>query len=197
MEPTYLSDRFQAAVNLAFELHQNQLRKGSQVPYFSHLMGVSTLVLENGGTENEAIAALLHDAVEDQGGLPTLERIKAEFGDEVADIVDGCTDAYTQPKTDWKERKINYLERLKTASDSVVLVSLSDKVHNSRSILRDLQKEGDTIWDWFKGKKSGTLWYYQSLANIFDESSYSFLKQELRQLVEELITLAYLQETGL
>ena len=197
MEPTYLSDRFQAALNLAFELHQNQIRKGSQVPYFSHLMGVSTLVLENDGTENEAIAALLHDAVEDQGGLPTLERIKTEFGDEVADIVNGCTDAYTHPKTDWKERKINYLERLKTASDSVVLVSLSDKVHNSRSILRDLQKEGDTIWDWFKGKKSGTLWYYQSLANIFDESSYSFLKQELRQLVEELITLANLQETGL
>ena len=197
MEPTHLSDRFQTALNLAFELHQNQIRKGSQVPYFSHLMGVSTLVLENGGTENEAIAALLHDAVEDQGGLPTLERIKAEFGDEVADIVDGCTDAYTHPKTDWKARKINYLERLKTASNSVVLVSLSDKVHNSRSILRDLQKEGDTIWDWFKGKKAGTLWYYQSLANIFDESSYSFLKQELRQLVEELITLANLQETGL
>lgn len=196
MEPTHLSDRFKAALNIAFELHQNQVRKGSKAPYYSHLMGVSTLVLENGGTENEAIAALLHDAVEDQGGIPTLEKIKAEFGDEVADIVDGCTDAYTHPKADWKERKTNYLESLKTASDSVVLVSLSDKVHNARSILRDLQKQGDTIWDWFKGKKAGTLWYYQSLANIFDESSYSFLKQELRQLVEELITLANLQETG-
>jgi (p)ppGpp synthase/HD superfamily hydrolase len=196
MEPFLLTDRFQAALNMSFELHQNQIRKGAQVPYYSHLMSVSALVLENGGTENQAIAALLHDAVEDQGGLPVLERIREEFGEEVANIVDGCTDAYTHPKPDWKERKSNYLARLKTAPDSVLLVSLSDKVHNSRSILRDLQKEGDKIWDWFKGKKNGTLWYYQSLANIFDESPYPFLKQELRQLVEELITLAYLKETG-
>jgi (p)ppGpp synthase/HD superfamily hydrolase len=196
MEPTHLSDRFQAALDMALKLHQNQERKGSREPYFTHLMSVSALVLENGGSENQAIAALLHDAVEDQGGIPTLERIRAEFGEEVAEIVDGCTDAYTQPKPPWKERKTNYLKRLKTESDTILLVSLSDKVHNARSILRDFQKEGDVIWDRFKGGKAGTLWYYQSLANILDESPYSFLKQELRQIVEEIITLANIQETG-
>jgi len=196
MEPTHLSDRFQAALDMALELHKNQERKGSREPYFTHLMSVSALVLENGGSENQAIAALLHDAVEDQGGIPTLERIEAEFGKEVAEIVEGCTDAYTHPKQPWKERKINYLDRLKTASDTILLVSLSDKVHNARSILRDFQNEGDVIWERFKGGKSGTLWYYQSLANIFDESRYSFLKQELRQIVEEIITLASIQESG-
>jgi len=196
MEPTHLSDRFQAAFDMAFELHQNQERKGSREPYVTHLMSVSALVLENGGSENQAIAALLHDAVEDQGGIPTLERIKAEFGEEVAEIVNGCTDAYILPKPPWKERKTNYLERLKTESDTILLVSLSDKVHNARSILRDFQKEGDAIWERFKGGKAGTLWYYQSLANILDKSPYSFLKQELRQIVEELITLANIQESG-
>jgi len=196
MEPTHLTNRFQAALDLSFELHQDQKRKGSGEPYFTHLMSVSALVLENGGTENQAIAALLHDAVEDQGGLPTLERIRGEFGEEVAEIVDGCTDAYTQPKLPWKERKHKYLEKLKTAPDTILLVSLSDKVHNARSILRDFQKEGDVIWERFKGGKSGTLRYYQSLANIFDESSFSFLKQELRQIVEEIITLASIQESG-
>lgn len=196
MEPIHLSDRFQTALNMTFELHQNQSRKGSQAPYFAHLMSVSALVLENGGSENQAIAALLHDAVEDQGGLPILESIKSEFGEEVAGIVDGCTDAYTQPKPPWKERKIAYLEKLKTEPDTILLVSLSDKVHNARSILRDLQLYGDRIWIRFKGKKPGTLWYYQSLANIFDESPFPSLKQELRQLIEEIITLANLQETG-
>jgi (p)ppGpp synthase/HD superfamily hydrolase len=197
MEPTHLSDRFREALDLAFELHKNQERKGSREPYFTHLISVAALVLENGGTENQAIAALLHDAVEDQGGLPTLERIKLNFGEEVADIVEGCTDAYTHPKPPWKERKFDYLEKLKTASETILLVSLSDKVHNARSILRDFQKEGDVIWERFKGGKSGTLWYYQSLANVFDESTYSFLKQELRQLVEEIITLANIKESGL
>jgi len=196
MEPTHLSDRFQTALDLALELHQDQERKGSREPYFAHLMSVSALVLENGGSENQAIAALLHDAVEDQGGLPTLERIKREFGEEVSDIVDGCTDAYTHFESPWKERKLGYLENLKTAPNSILLVSLSDKVHNARSVLRDFQKEGDVIWERFKGGKSGTLWYYQSLANIFDKSPYSFLKQELRQIVEEIITLANIRESG-
>ena len=196
MEPTRLSNRFQAALKMAFELHQGQERKGSREPYFSHLMSVAALVLENGGTENQAISALLHDAVEDQGGLPTLKKIQEEFGDEVAEIVDGCTDAYTEPKPPWKDRKIGYLEKLKTAPDTILLVSLSDKVHNARSILRDFQKEGDVIWDRFKGGKPGTLWYYQSLANIFDESPFPFLKQELRQLVEEIITLTSIKESG-
>jgi len=196
MEPTHLSDRFKRALQIAFDYHQEQERKGSREPYYAHLMSVSALVLENGGSENQAIAALLHDAVEDQGGLQTLEKIKAEFGEEIAEIVAGCTDAYTHPKPPWKGRKTDYLEKMKSESDTILLVSLSDKVHNARSILRDLQKDGDAIWIRFKGGKAGTLWYYQSLANIFDESPFQSLKQDFRQLVEEIITLANLQETG-
>ncbi len=191
-----LSERYQAALKMAFELHQNQPRKGSGVPYFAHLISVSALILENGGSENQAIAGLLHDAVEDQGGLETLEKINTKFGEEVAEIVDGCTDAYTQPKPPWEERKLSYLEKLKTKSDSILLVSLSDKVHNARTILRDLQEDGDKVWERFKGNKAGTLWYYQSLANIFDEAPFPALRKELRQLIEEIITLANLMEGG-
>ncbi len=195
LEP--LSDRFQSALEMAFQLHRTQTRKQSQIPYFAHLMSVTALVLENGGSENQAIAALLHDAVEDQGGKPTLEKIKDKFGAEVADIVDGCTDAYTNPKPPWKERKIAYLEKLKSKPDTILLVSLADKVHNARTILRDLHLEGDNVWNKFNGGKSGTLWYYQSLANFFDTAPFPTLKKELRQLIEEIIILANLMETGL
>ncbi len=191
-----LSERFLDAFAMAYRLHNNQTRKGSDTPYIAHLMAVSALVLENGGNENQAIAALLHDAVEDQGGWDTLKDIKDKFGDEVADLVDGCTDAYTHPKPPWKERKAAYLEKLQTAPDSVVLISLADKVHNARSILHDLQRLGDSIWDKFNGGKAGTLWYYQSLANIYDSAPFPQLKQELRYLVEEIITLANLQENA-
>ncbi len=187
-----LTQRFIEAFKMAFEKHREQTRKGSQTPYIAHLMSVASLVLENGGNEDQAIAALLHDAVEDQGGLPTLQEIREKFGDNVADLVDGCTDAYTQPKPPWKERKTAYLERLQTASDQILLISLADKVHNARSILRDLQLIGDHIWDKFTPAKSETLWYYQSLANIFDSAPYPSLKNEFRDLVEEIITLANL-----
>lgn len=191
-----LSERFLEAFEMAFHLHNQQLRKESKIPYIAHLMAVSSLVLENGGNENQAIAALLHDAVEDQGGWDTLKDIKDKFGEEVATLVDGCTDAYTNPKPPWKERKVAYLEKMKTAPDSVILVSLADKVHNARSILLDLQNSGDQIWEKFKGGKAGTLWYYQSLANIFDSAPYPLLKPQLRDLVEEIITLANLQENS-
>jgi (p)ppGpp synthase/HD superfamily hydrolase len=191
-----LSERFLEAFELAFHLHNQQLRKESKIPYIAHLMAVSSLVLENGGNENQAIAALLHDAVEDQGGWDTLKDIKDKFGEEVASLVDGCTDAYTNPKPPWKERKVAYLEKMKTAPESVILVSLADKVHNARSILLDLQDSGDQIWEKFNGGKAGTLWYYQSLANIFDSAPYPLLKHQLRDLVEEIITLANLQENS-
>jgi len=191
-----LSERFLEAFEMAFHLHNQQLRKESKIPYIAHLMAVSSLVLENGGNENQAIAALLHDAVEDQGGWDTLKDIKDKFGEEVATLVDGCTDAYTNPKPPWKERKAAYLEKMKTAPDSVILVSLADKVHNARSILLDLQDSGDQIWEKFNGGKAGTLWYYQSLANIFDSAPYPLLKHQLRDLVEEIITLANLQENS-
>ncbi len=192
----HLSDQFLAAFSKAFTLHGDQLRKASQIPYIAHLMTVSALVMENGGNEEQAIAALLHDAVEDAGGLETLEEIRETFGDYVADLVDGCTDSYTQPKEDWKPRKIAYLEKLKNASDDVKLISLADKVHNARSILRDLHRTGENTWDKFKGKKSGTLWYYQSLAKIFDDAPYPNLQNELRNLVDEMQTLANLMESN-
>lgn len=192
--PKNLSDRFRRAFSKAFSLHREQHRKASQTPYMAHLMTVSSLVLENGGSEDQAIAALLHDAVEDAGGLDTLNEIREEFGEYVADLVDGCTDSYTQPKPDWKPRKLAYLEKLKNESDDVKLISLADKVHNARSILLDLHLSGESTWDKFKGKKSGTLWYYQALAKIFDDTPYPSLKHELRNLVDEIQTLANLME---
>lgn len=189
-----LSDRFVKAFAKAFTLHKGQKRKASQTPYIAHLMSVASLVLENGGSEDQAIAALLHDAVEDAGGLETLEEIRVEFGDYVAELVDGCTDSYTQPKADWEPRKIAYLEKLKNASNDILLISLADKVHNARSILLDLHLSGESTWDKFKGKKSGTLWYYQTLAKIFDDAPFPLLKNELRNLVDEMHTLANLME---
>lgn len=185
-----LSDRYQAALARAFELHQGHYRKGSRTPYLSHLLTVSALVLENKGDEDQAIAALLHDAVEDRGGLPILESIRREFGERVADIVDGCTDSYAQPKSPWKGRKTAYLAKLKSADDSIVLVSLADKVHNARSILNDLKSIGPSVWDKFKPDKKETLGYYQSLVEIFDKTSYTILKNELHQLVDEIIKRA-------
>ncbi len=181
-----LSDRYQAALSRAFELHQGQYRKGSRIPYLAHLLAVSALVMEHEGDEDQAIAALLHDAVEDQGGLPTLESIKRQFGERVAGIVVGCTDAYAQPKPPWKGRKSAYLTKLMSADDSILLVSLADKVHNARSILADLKNREVSVWDKFKGGKDGTLWYYQSLVEIFDKSSFTILKNELSQLVDEI-----------
>ncbi|MCJ7715710.1 MAG: HD domain-containing protein [Anaerolineales bacterium] len=185
-----LTNRFEEALVFAFRLHKDQLRKQSQIPYISHLLAVTALVLENGGSENQAIAALLHDAVEDQGGYDTLQDIKSRFGEEVACIVDGCTDAYLKPKPDWKERKIDYLEKIKYADDTVLLVSLADKVHNARSILKDLQSNEKNVWDKFNGGKDGTLWYYQSLAEIFKSCSYHELATELNQIIEKIIKLS-------
>ena len=142
-----LTDRFQDALCFAFMLHKKQVRKGTPLPYFTHLMAVATTVIEHGGNEDEAIAALLHDAVEDQGGMNTLAIIKNCFGNEVAEIVSGCSDSDTLPKPPWKERKEKYLAELQTASRSIVLVSIADKLHNSASVLRDYQQDGENIWN--------------------------------------------------
>jgi len=191
-----LSDRFVTAFSKAYTLHKDQKRKASQTPYIAHLMSVAALVLENGGSEDQAIAALLHDAVEDAGGRETLGEIRVEFGDSVADLVDGCTDSYTQPKADWEPRKMAYLDKLRNASDEILLISLADKVHNARSILLDLHLSGESTWNKFKGKKSGTLWYYQTLAKIFDDAPFPSLKNELRNLVDEMHILANLMENA-
>ncbi len=159
-----LSERFKSALCYATDLHSNQSRKGSGIPYVAHLLGVASLVLEYGGTEDEAIAALLHDAVEDQGGQKTRDMIAEKYGETVAQIVDGCTDSDTIPKPPWLERKEAYIAHLQSASPSVLLVSSCDKLYNARTILADYRRMGDQIWERFKGgKKEGSLWYYQAL----------------------------------
>jgi (p)ppGpp synthase/HD superfamily hydrolase len=166
---TDLTERFGQALLFAFELHNGQQRKGSQTPYIAHLLGVASLVLEDGGDEDEAIAALLHDAPEDQGGRETLEQIRIRFGERVAEIVDGCTDTYDIPKPPWRQRKDDYLAHLRTASPSVWRVSLADKLHNARTILVDLHNLRGQVWLRFNGGKAGSLWYYRTLVQIFQE----------------------------
>ncbi|MEL6500725.1 MAG: HD domain-containing protein [Cyanobacteria bacterium J06629_2] len=185
-----LSDRFTNAVELAAKLHSAQLRKGTKIPYISHLLGVTSLVLEHGGTEDEAIAAMLHDAVEDQGGRETLALIEHQFGTNVAQIVRGCTDSYETPKPPWRSRKEKYLQHLADASASVRLVSNADKLHNARAILNDLRVCGASLWQRFTGGKSGTLWYYRSLADAFNELNHNALSAELARVVEEIERLA-------
>lgn len=185
-----LSPRFKQAICMAVKLHASQSRKGNNTPYIAHLMSVSALVLEAGGSEDEAIAALLHDAVEDQGGIKTLNKIRRRFGANVAEIVDQCTDAYTLPKPPWRQRKEAYITHVAQATPEARLVSLADKVHNARSILRDLQSDGNTIWQKFNGGKDGTLWYYRSLLDTFKILETNFLVQEFERVVVQIETLA-------
>lgn len=172
-EPLLLSDRFTAALCYAAELHRSQARKGTRIPYLSHLLAVGSLVLEHGGTEDEAIAALLHDAVEDQGGAATGEEIRRRFGDAVYAIVQGCTDTDITPKPPWRARKEAYLARLGRASDSVLLVSAADKLHNARTVLEAYRSCGEQVWERFRGGKVGTLWYYHALIGVFQSAASS------------------------
>lgn len=162
-----LTERFDRALAYASSLHRTQVRKGSQVPYVSHLLAVCSLVIENRGNEDQAIAALLHDAAEDQGGRKILAEIRQIYGDGVADIVADCTDSWTEPKPAWRERKEQYLASIAHKPKTSLLVSLADKVHNARSILFDLTACGPSVWDRFTGGRDGSLWYYGELARIF------------------------------
>jgi (p)ppGpp synthase/HD superfamily hydrolase len=186
MQPVRLTQRFDEALLLAVNLHRNQLRKGSSTPYLAHLLGVTSLVLEDGGDEDQAIAALLHDAAEDQGGRKILEDIRIRFGDRVANIVDGCTDTYENPKPAWRPRKEKYIEHLRTAPPDVWRVSLADKLHNARSILVDLKRSGDGVWQRFTGGKEGVMWYYRSLVKVFKELDSSILVGELSRVVDDI-----------
>ncbi len=185
-----LTNRFEGALLYAIHLHAKQSRKGSRVPYISHLLGVTALVLEDGGDEDQAIAALLHDAVEDQGGLATLEDIRNRFGEHVATIVEGCTDAFTLPKPPWRERKETYIAHLRRAGADVRRVSLADKLHNARTILVDLRRNGEVVWRRFNGGKGGTLWYYHSLVDVFQEIDHSPMVDELASVVAEIEMLS-------
>lgn len=178
-----LSQKYEEALQYAFELHATQKRKGTEIPYIAHLLGVCALVLEDGGDESEAIAALLHDAVEDQGGMKTLEEIQHRFGDKVAEIVAGCTDAFTTPKPPWRQRKEGYLEHLKEAGPRVRRVSLADKLHNGRSIVMDLRRDGPSTLGRFNGGREGTLWYYKELVSIFRQVESSPMVEELSRVV--------------
>jgi (p)ppGpp synthase/HD superfamily hydrolase len=189
MDEIFLTERFEDALGFAAHLHARQKRKGTPVPYVAHLLSVTSLVLENGGDEDQAIAALLHDAVEDQGGLPTLQEINKRFGERVARIVEGCSDSYGQPKPPWRKRKEGYLHHLRQVDADIRLVSLADKLHNARSILRDLRQAGPQSLSRFNGGLAGTLWYYHSLANIFLELDDSLMVTELVETVAEIDAL--------
>lgn len=188
--PRKVGPRFNEAFLFAADKHASQTRKKTDVPYISHLMSVAALVLEAGGDEDEAVAALLHDVVEDCGGHPVLEEIRERFGDRVAMIVEGCTDAYTIPKPPWKARKLDYLEVLRESGDDVRLVSAADKLHNVRTILADYRIEGDSVWERFSGRRDGTLWYYRAVLNVLREGKPNRLVEELHRVVTELETLA-------
>ncbi len=185
-----LSPRFEEALVFATRLHATQMRKGSQVPYVAHLLAVTALVLEYGGDEETAIAALLHDAIEDQGGDVARIQIRARFGDRITAIVDGCTDAETLPKPPWQARKEAYLAHLPHAPADVRLVSAADKLHNARSILADYRQVGEDLWTRFTGGKGGTLWYYRALVSAYQQAGSTPLFEELDRTVTELERLA-------
>ena len=179
-----LSEKFDEAFQFAAEVHRQQKRKGTEVPYLTHLMAVAALVGEHGGDEEQMIAALLHDAMEDQG--VTREELVQRFGARVATIVEDCTDSTAQPKPPWRERKEGYVAHLRQAGPETRLVSVADKVHNARSILSDLRTEGPTIWKRFTAGPQEILWYYHALLEAFRSGWAHPLVDELERVVREM-----------
>ncbi len=188
-----LSPRFEEALQYAAQIHATQSRKGTEIPYIAHLLGVASIALEYGASEEEAIGALLHDAAEDAGGRARLDDIRQRFGSAVAVIVEGCTDTFETPKPDWKTRKEKYLAHLPHSSHSVRLVSAADKLHNARAILRDYRAHGEQLWPRFTGGKAGTMLYYRSLVNAYRKTADAALNDlvdELDRVVSEIERLA-------
>lgn len=185
-----LGARFEEALLFASRKHSGQTRKQTQVPYVAHLLSVTALVLEAGGDEDQAIAAVLHDVVEDCGGAPVLAEVRERFGIRVANIVEGCTDTDTVPKPPWRARKEYYLRHLREAGEDVRLVSAADKLHNVRSIVADYRYVGEAVWERFAGRREGTLWYYRAVLDILLQGSGSRLVDELGRLVLELERIA-------
>ncbi len=178
-----LTERFDEAFRYAHRLHRAQTRKGTPIPYISHLMSVTALVIEHGGDEDQAIAALLHDAAEDQGGAERLAEIRTKFGDAVAAIVADCTDAWTEPKPPWRARKEAYLAALPHKPRRSLLVSLADKTHNAEAILFDYRVLGDSLWSRFSGGTDDTRWYYNALADVFLKTMPGRLSDRLSRAV--------------
>ncbi len=184
-----LSARFDEALAYAHEAHRDQLRKGTRIPYISHLMAVAAIVLENGGDEDAAIAALLHDVIEDGGGDAARREIRRRFGQRVVGIVDECTDAEVIPKPPWRGRKEDYIARLRHASPLARLVTSADKLHNARTILADYRVVGEALWERFNAGRDEVLWYYRSLAAALKEGGATPLVEELERVVNELTRL--------
>lgn len=182
----HLTKRFDDAVQYASLVHGGQTRKSTGIPYLAHVLSVAALVLDHGGDEDQAIAALLHDAAEDAGGVERLEHIRVHFGDRVADIVDVCSDTFENPKPPWRERKEAFLARLPDAPKDALLVVAADKLHNAGSILRDYQTMGEELWDRFTAGRDGQLWYYGEVVPILLEQIPGPLVDELAHTVERL-----------
>jgi (p)ppGpp synthase/HD superfamily hydrolase len=200
-----LTDRFSEALCYCAGLHDGQTRKATPVPYLSHLLAVASLVLEHGGDEDEAIAALLHDAIEDQaehhGGAEALRaEITARFGPGVTAIVDACTDAEVMPKPPWRERKERYIRHIReSGSPAVHRVSCADKLHNARAILLDFRSQGDALWDRFNvSDPDQHLWYYRSLVSAYRDAGHAppGLVAELDRTVQELESLVAARTPG-
>jgi (p)ppGpp synthase/HD superfamily hydrolase len=183
-----LTGQFSKALVYAELKHHNQVRKGGDIPYVGHLLTVAGLVINDGGSEAQAIAALLHDTVEDAGGPATLKEIRANFGDDVARIVDVCSDTDEEPKPPWRERKQNYINHLADVGDDTILVSVADKIDNARSMLRDYHAHGPSLWERFTVKNPRDhLWYYSELLKAYrSRGSTSWMVIELGRMVNEL-----------
>jgi (p)ppGpp synthase/HD superfamily hydrolase len=182
-----LTPKFVEALGYAAEKHATQTRKAGEVPYLGHLLSVAGLVIEADGTETQAIAALLHDAAEDQGGERTLAEIDQKFGADVASIVAECSDTFEAPKPPWRGRKERYIQHLREASDDAVLVSLADKLDNARAILRDLRAHGNEVWQRFSVQDPQLhLWYYRSLLEVYSQRAHSWMVGELHDVIDAL-----------
>ena len=185
-----LSERFEDALAYTARLHTAQVRKVSNIPYIAHLLAVTAIVLEYGADEDEAIAALLHDAIEDQGGQGVRTQIEQRYGARVAAIVEGCSDTDVVPKPPWRQRKEAYLAHLRTAPASVRLISAADKLANVRSVIMDYHQVGEQVWERFNGGREGTLWNYRALVETFMAAGTTPLVEELARAVAEMERLA-------
>lgn len=183
---THLTGRFDAAVRYASIVHGGQTRKETGIPYLAHLFAVTALVLESGGDEDQAVAAMLHDAAEDAGGRHRIIDIRSRFGDRVAHIVEVCSDTLESPKPPWRDRKAMFLERLIAADPDVLLVAAADKLHNARSMVQDYLYLGDELWGRFHAGRDGQLWYYDSLVAVLSERLPGHLTDELIRTVDRL-----------
>ena len=182
-----LTPKFVEALGYAAEKHATQTRKAGEVPYLGHLLSVAGLVIEADGTETQAIAALLHDAAEDQGGERTLAEIDQKFGADVASIVAECSDTFDVPKPPWRGRKERYIQHLREASDDAVLVSLADKLDNARAILRDFRAHGNEVWQRFSVQDPQLhLWYYRSLLEVYSQRAHNWMVGELHDVIDAL-----------